>query len=192
VIEKSNLVQRTEKTLVRLQAMADTFVPGGENDPLKQALAVEEDKMKVFEAKMTPMILRAPTNGVVTMIHRHAGEQVMAGEPIATVTSTNSQRIVGCLPQNFPLDPCIGMAVQVRTRTSRRRSAVARIIGVSPQLEPITNALMAPLMLGRAAVVPMGRIISVSLPRELNLKPGEPVDVTLRPGQERGQPVRAN
>jgi multidrug resistance efflux pump len=179
VTEKSNLVQRTEKTLIRLQSMTDMFVPGGENDPIKQALAVEEEKMKVFEAKMAPMLLCAPTNGVVTLIHRHAGEQVQAGEPIATITATNSQRIVGCLPQNFPVEPRLGMVVQVRARTAKRQAAPAQIIGISPHLEPITNLVMAPMMMGRATIVPMGRIISVSLPPGLNLHPGEPVDVTL-------------
>ena len=159
--------------------MADTYVPGGENDPIKQALALEEERMKVFEARMAPMLLFAPTNGVVTMIYRHAGEQVLAGEPIAIVTATNSQRIVGCLPQYYPVEPRVGMAVQVRTRSARRKAASARIIGVSPYFEPMTNVLMAPMILGRASVVPMGRIVSVSMPRELNLRPGEPVDVTL-------------
>ncbi len=179
VMEKSNLVQRTEKTLIRLQSMTDMFVPGGENDPIKQALAMEEEKMRVFEAKMAPMLLTAPTNGVVTMIYRHAGEQVIAGEPIATITCTNSHRIVGCLPQNFPCEPRLGMMVQVRARTTKRKSGSARIIGVSPHLELVTNSLMAPILLGRATVVPMGRIISVSLPENLSLRPGEPVDVSL-------------
>jgi multidrug resistance efflux pump len=179
VIEKSNLVHRTEKTLDRLKSMTDSFVPGGENDPIKQALAVEEDKMKVFEAKLTPLRLIAPTNGVVTTIHRHAGEQGLAGEPIATITGTNSERILGYLPENFPVEPRVGMAVQVRTRSFKRRNAPAQIIGVSPQLEPVTNVFVAPLVIRHAFIPSMGRIVSVALPRELKLRPGEPVDVSL-------------
>jgi multidrug resistance efflux pump len=43
VSEKEKIVALTEKSLERLSYMADSFVPGGENDPLKAALGVEED-----------------------------------------------------------------------------------------------------------------------------------------------------
>ena len=176
---KSNLVYRTEKTLERLKSIADTFVPGGENDPIRQAIAVEEDKARVFEAKMTPLMLRSPTNGTVTTIHRHSGEQVIAGEPIATITSPNSVRIVGFLPQNFPVAPCVGMEVEVCTRKLKRATARATVTGISPNLEAITNSLVAPLAVRPVLMPALGRKVSISLPAGLELLPGEPVDLTL-------------
>jgi len=179
VVEKSNLVQRTEKTLDRLKTMAETFVPGGENDPIKQALAVEEDKMKVFEAKASPLRLFAPTGGVVTVIQRHAGEQVLAGEPIAIITSSEGGRIVGFLPEHFPIVPRVGMEVEVRKRALPRERARATVLGVSPHLESITNSLVPPVAVHPVVVPATRRVISISLPAALNLLPGEPVDLAL-------------
>lgn len=179
LLGKSNLVQRTEKALDRLKSVADAFVPGGENDPIRQAIELEEDKARVFEAKLLPLRLVSPTNGIVTEVHRHTGEQVTAGEPIATITCPHGTRIVGYLPQNFPVTPQVGMPVEVITRTLRRMKGCAIVLGVSPHLESITNSLVAPLAVRPVVVAPMGRRVSISLPAGLELLPGEPVDLTL-------------
>lgn len=179
LLGKSNLVQRTEKALERLKSVADAFVPGGENDPIRQAIELEEDKARVFEAKLLPLRLESPTNGIVTAVHRHAGEQIIAGEPIATITSTRAVRIIGFLPQNFPVDPQVGMRVEVRTRTTKRSRGCATILGVGPNLESVTNSLVAPLAVRPVVLAPLGRRVSVSLPEGLELLPGEPVDLML-------------
>jgi multidrug resistance efflux pump len=187
LLGKSNLVQRTEKSLERLKSVADAFVPGGENDPIRQAIELEEHKARAFESKMLPLRLESPTNGVVTEVHRHAGEQIIAGEPIATITSTRAVRIVGYLPQNFPVAPQVGMPVEVRTRRPRRATGCATILGISPNLESITNSLVLPLAVRPVLVPPLGRKVSISLPEGLELLPGEPVDLTLleKPAQAR-------
>jgi multidrug resistance efflux pump len=179
VAEKEKLVDRSEKALERLKFMADQYVPGGENDPLRQALAVQEEQTRVFEAKMAPLRLLSPTNGVVTTVHRHSGEQILAGQPIATITASESPRIIGYLPQDFPFEPCVGTEVEVRTRDRRRRSGRASITGISPHLQSITNALVPPVAVRPQPLAPLGRIVSISLPRELKLLPGQPVDVTV-------------
>jgi len=179
LLGKSNLVERTEKSLERLKSVADAYVPGGENDPIRQAIELEEDKTRVFEAKLLPLRLQSPTNGIVTEVHRHAGEQIIAGEPIATITSTQALRIVGYLPQNFPIAPQVGMTVEVSTRSLIRRKACAKVIGVSPHLESITNSLVAPLAARPVLIAPMGRKISINLPADLALLPGEPVNLLL-------------
>jgi multidrug resistance efflux pump len=186
VSEKEKIVALTEKSLERLSYMADTFVPGGENDPLKAALAIEEEKMKVFQAKMKPVELQAPIDGIATILHKRPGEQVLPGEAIVTITSRKAERIVGYLPQAFPINPKVGMKVEVATRSPlslHRTKGMATITGVSPHLESITNAFLRPG--GPQSTVPvMGRIVSVSLPADLNLLPGQPLDITLLPTSE--------
>ncbi len=179
MLGKSNLVERTEKALERLKSVADAFVPGGESDPIRQAIELEEDKTRVFEAKLLPLRLKSPTNGIVTEVHRHAGEHIIAGEPIATITSTHFGRIVGYIPQNFPITPQVGMQVEVSTRTSKRRKGCATVLGISPYLESITNSLVAPVSTRPVYMAAMGRKVSISLPAGLELLPGEPVDLTL-------------
>ena len=186
VAAKEEIVQLTAKSLERLAYMADTFVPGGENDPLKAALGVEEEKMKLFQAKLKPMELQAPIDGIITILHKRPGEQVLPGEAVATITSRKAERIVGYLPQAFPINPTVGMKVQVSTRTPfsfGRSRSTATITGVSPHLESITNVVVRPYSPNLDVPV-LGRVISVSLPVDLKLLPGQPLDITLLPAAE--------
>ena len=180
VAERQELVDRTVKALERLAFMADAFLPGGENDPLKQALAVEEDKVKIFEAKAAPLRLVAPTNGVVTVIHHHPGEQIRAGDPLVTITMKHSERIIGYLDAEYSLQPEVGMEVEVSTRDFRPRRAMATVTGVSPHVQSVTNVVVRPIAIRHGTVTPVVRLITVSLPASLELAPGQPVDLRLR------------
>jgi len=190
VAEKEKIVALTEKSLERLSYMADSFVPGGENDPLRAALGVEEDKVKLFQAKMRPLELQAPIDGIVTVLHKRPGEQVLPGDPIVTITARKPERILGYLPQAFPINPTVGMKVEVATRSPLsfwRVSSIATITGVSPHLETITNLLVRPITPGLSAdqqLPVLGRVVSISLPADLKLLPGQPLDITLLPTKE--------
>ena len=187
VAEKEKIVALTEKSLERLSYMADSFVPGGENDPLRAALGVEEEKMKLFQAKMRPLELQSPIDGIVTLLHKRPGEQVLPGDPIVTITARKPERILGYLPQAFPINPTVGMKVEVTTRSPLsfwRIRSVATITGVSPHLETITNLLVRPIVPGLSMdqqLPVLGRVISISLPTDLKLLPGQPLDITLLP-----------
>ena len=190
VEEKEKIVALTEKSLERLAYMADSFVPGGENDPLKAALTIEEDKVKLFQAKLRPLELQAPIDGIVTVLHKRAGEQVLPGDAILTITARKPERILGYLPQSFPINPSVGMKVEVATRSPLalwKTRTVATIVGVSPHLETITNLLMRPITPGISAdqqVPVLGRVVTISLPPDLKLLPGQPLDIRLLPAEE--------
>lgn len=178
VQEKTRVVATTEKTLERLAFLAEAYVPGGENDPIKQALRMEEDAIRVFEQKMKPLHLVAPIDGIVTVINRRAGEQVLAGEPLVMVTSRRSDRIVAYVPRTSPVNPQVGMRVEVSTRKLKRETCEAQIIGVGPHWEGVNNPMILPPMAAQPVFIPaIGRPISVSLPVGLDLLPGELVDL---------------
>ena len=181
VEEKAKIVVATQKTLERLAYMANEPTPGGDNDPLKQALLVEEEKIKIFEQKMKPLQLRAPISGIVTAVHHQAGEQVPPGQPIVFITSKESGRIVGFLPPASPITPRLGMKVEVRTRSPKRVTAMAKVTGLGPHLESVTNSMVQPVLVRPTVVQPLGRPISISLPPELKLLPGAPVDLRFCP-----------
>jgi multidrug resistance efflux pump len=179
VAERTQLVSRTEKALERLAFMADAFLPGGENDPLKQALSVEEEKIKIFEAKIAPLRLTAPTGGVVTAVYHHAGEQITAGETVVAITTKTGERIIGYVPEGYPGRPELGMEVEVTTRGFLRQRGKSAVSGVSPRLEPVTNSLVQPVAVRPAAIYPYVRVITITMPAGLELAPGQPVDLRL-------------
>src|SRR5262249_20335407 len=97
------------------------------------------------------------------------------------ITAKHSERIVGYLPPTFPLTPKLGMTVEVQTRTFRRQKCTARIIGLGPHMEAVTNTMISPPIAVRPVLMPAtGRPVSISLPLGLSLMPGELVDVTIQ------------
>ena len=70
------------------------------------------------------------------------------------------------------------MAVEVRTRTTRRIVSRARVEHVGAQFEVITNGLAIARQDGLADY---GLPIAVSIPDGLRLRPGERVDMELMP-----------
>jgi hypothetical protein len=71
--------------------------------------------------------------------------------------------------------PKVGDVVNVRTRTTRRVSMDAQVVKVGTQLEPI-GALLLPTI---KTIPEIGLPIALTLPPELNLLPGEVVDLKL-------------
>lgn len=122
-----------------------------------------------------PLVLRAPISGKISSINRHAGERVQAGAPIVTITSTTANRIVAYVRQPLNFHPKLGDVVSVRTRTTRRRTSDAQIIKIGTQLEPI-SAIFLPLA---KMPVETGLPIALTLPPELDLLPGEIVDLKI-------------
>ena len=175
VQEKGTLLKEMEKTLERLSFLADSFIPGSENDPLRQAIKVQEAQTRALEDRIRPLPLLSPMDGIVTAVYRRRGEQLIAGLPVAEITSTKIERIVGQLPQSVPLSPEVGMQVRVQTRGLHRRVGQAQIIGLSPHLEVDTNTV------GRTASPLPYRVFSVNVPTNMALLPGETVELTLQP-----------
>lgn len=59
VEQKSNIVTQTGKGLERLNGLADAFVIGSENDPIRQILQVEE-RVRLFREKRRPTQIASP------------------------------------------------------------------------------------------------------------------------------------
>ena len=68
--------------------------------------------------------------------------------------------------------------MEVRTRSLRRQAGLATITHVGAQLEPITQALRP---LANSQMNESGLPVSINVPTDLKLLPGEIVDVVLNP-----------
>jgi multidrug resistance efflux pump len=148
---------------------------------LRAAIAVQESKLRLTEAELSPITLRAPVDGMVNLIFHRTGEAIMAGEPIVTIAAYDSVRIVSYIRAPVMNEPSVGTRVEVRSRGPRREVGFANIVEVGTQLENIVPALAAPV---KFSAVELGLPISVSLPSNLRIRPGELVDIVLLPQQE--------
>jgi multidrug resistance efflux pump len=135
-------------------------------------------KAKELEVELTlkPTVLKAPIDGIISAILRRAGEKVVRGEAILTISSPHSDRIVGYVRQPLRFAPTTNDTVLVRARSGKRQTAIAPILKVGAQMEPINPALISL----DATRVEVGLPILVGLPPGLPLLPGEYVDLSIR------------
>lgn len=144
--------------------------------PITAAINAQEKELVLAEAELSPITLRSPMSGIVSHVHRTLGENVTAGEPILTVSATQTDQILGYLPLPSELEPEPGMEVLVSRRSGNRESSMGRILQIGPQVEAITNmALINP-----NNPVQIGLPIFVSRPPNLPLRPGEVVDLDIQ------------
>jgi len=160
-----------EKEHVLPKLLADTT-----NNASVIEQAIEAQTRRILAASSN-IVLLAPMDGIITSMTNTVGERVMGGSAIATISSTKAERIIAYMRQPIATAPKPGDTVQVRRRTFRRQTATATISDVGPQLEPVSPALMLP----GVGKVDLGLPFAVNLPSQLNLLPGEIVDVIYEP-----------
>ena len=179
VRELSRLVTEGEAHLKSLQ-LTNTPDPSKVSaDPLLAAIGVQETKLKLTEAELSPIPLRAPMDGIVSTIYHRAGEAVNAGQPIVAIATFNAVRIVGYLRPPILEEPKVGAQVIVRTRGLRREVGPARVLEVGSQMESVPATLLGPV---KFANVELGLPVDISLPTNVKIRPGELVDIYL-PGK---------
>ncbi|RME94680.1 MAG: HlyD family efflux transporter periplasmic adaptor subunit [Verrucomicrobia bacterium] len=194
VREMEAMVARIETSMKKFQR-ADIERAGDSNEAgLRAALDLQESRLRQAEAELAPLVLRAPIDGVVSAVHRRSGENVTAGDPILTITSPRSDRIVAYVVPPIRLEPRPGMEVEVIRRSGRRESARARITHVGQYMEMLPqsltgNAVGEPILVGRDRLpggatgpITWGIPLEITLPPELGLRPGELVDLRWVPG----------
>lgn len=176
VAELEKLVVDAEGRLAQAASTAGAFTNFSADTTLPQAVErLIAERRNSEQTQKTPIVLRAPIDGTVSMINRRAGENVLAGDIILTIHALEGDRIVTYLRPGVALEPARGMAVTVRCRTPKREQAVAKIEEVGHHYEAITNlALLRP-----GVPFELGRPVAIGVPASLRsvLKPGELVDL---------------
>jgi multidrug resistance efflux pump len=178
VEEQGKLVAEGETNLQSLQVTNAAEISIVSSDPLVAAIAVQESKLRLTEAELSPLVVKAPIDGIVTTIFHRAGEAVTAGQPIVAIATLNPVRIVGYLRAPLAAQPTVGMEVQVRTRGLRREVGKATVTEVGTQLESVPATLLGPI---NFVNIVQGLPVDISLPANLKILPGELVDITLPP-----------
>lgn len=177
VDELARLVEEQSQNFDQLQVTNAVELSKITDEPLRVAIAAQESKLRLTEAELSPITLRAPVDGMVDLLYHRAGEAVNAGEPIVAIAPLNAVRIVGYLRPPVMREPKPGDHVEVRTRGPRRLVGTGEVLEVGSQFEPIAPALQAPMKL---TAVELGLPLGISLPSGMNIRPGELVDLTLQ------------
>ena len=164
----SYLAER-EKVLPKLKVDASNLVYAVTKDIQAQA-----DRLLNAQSNIT---LRAPIDGMVSVINHRAGERVVPGNTIVVVTPLKSDRIIAFMRQPINAKPIPNEWVQVRRQTFQREVGFGKIVQVGTQLQQIDPTLFPP----GAKVTDMGLPFLVKMKDLMDLSPGERVDVILNP-----------
>lgn len=171
--ERERLVGELDASIKRLApadaARFDIVI----NDKINQAIAAQEQLLSMGAKTVK---LRAPIGGLVSAIHHRPGERIRRGEPIVTITATNSDRIVAYFRQ-APIQPLQeGDPVEVRSRMNRRQTGLGKVLRVGHHYEAISTNIAA----ANPDFAPRGLPVLISLPENMGLLPGELVDLVLQ------------
>jgi multidrug resistance efflux pump len=128
--------------------------------------------------------LRSPLDGTISAISNRVGEMVLGGRPILVITANESTNILAYARQPLNTTPRIGDNVLVRKQTFRRQVGLAKVIQVGSQLEPIDRPLLGGGAAGVRYGYDLGLPFLITVPKGLELAPGERVDVVLNPSQK--------
>ena len=140
VEERAQVVSEIEKKLKELKVPESWENPQSTSPAISAAVAVQDERLRLTETQLNPVALKAPMSGVVHKIFRRSGENVVAGEPILTVSAAHAQRIIGYMRQPLPFEPKVGDIVKVYTRRPHRQSANATIQQVEATVVAVERA----------------------------------------------------
>ena len=179
IAEQGQLVDQMGESMSHLDpALAE------EDDDLsgsvKAALAVEEQALVSIEDQLRPIPLTAPMGGFISVVHRRDGENVLAGEPILTISADRAEHIIAYVRQPFTTEPSPGQRLTLRSRGRGGQAAEAQVVRIGSHLEPILPELI-PLRPGGSSTVEYGLPILVNIPDGFRILPGEMVDLHLLP-----------
>jgi multidrug resistance efflux pump len=136
------------------------------------ALNAKRDELELL---LKPSTLRAPIDGMVSIVHKRQGERILRGDSVATILDPVARRIIGYVRQPVSLVPTTNDNVQILKRTAPSLATQGRIERIGAQFEFINPALLA----ADSKRMEVGLPILVSVPPGFPLVPGEYVTLTI-------------
>lgn len=162
---------RMAKLPAAAQADVEAFV-----GPLREAITAQQHRIREIETQIDALRIEAPASGVIVAIHRRPGQAVRAGDPIITIAEEHSTRIIAYVRTDQRFEPHVDMPVSVKRRTDPGRAHESRVEMIGPQVE-----LIPPDQLRNPTVPEWGLPVTIALPTDVELRPGEVVDLIFEP-----------
>lgn len=142
--------------------------------PLREAVSVEEARLREIDVQRESLVLRSPVAGQVSQVWCRGGQSLRPGDPVLTIAESEVRDIVVYVGEAHAHRFTVEAAVSVSRRGVPRDVARSTVVSVGDSVQPL------PQRLWRDPRVPgYGRAVVVASVPALNLSPGEVVDVAL-------------
>lgn len=139
-------------------------------EALRQAIVVQELRLRSLEIQREHMVMRAPTRGVIASLAASKGRSLVLGQEILRILPHQSG-VVFFQPQLAAATIQAGAKVEV-SRMGSSQVVEAIVADVAPQVDTIPASLWRD-----PAVAEYGRATRLSPTPTLHLVPGDPVQV---------------
>lgn len=143
--------------------------------PIDAQIEIQQATVDLLQVELDDLEIRSPIAGLISAIHFRPGQSVLPGDPIVTISSVESNRIIFYVRQGMNVDPVVNQPVRIRQRRRGARRVDSRIVDIGPGYELVPLELRSDPMMNE-----LGHPILIEIPEELALRPGELVDVEFR------------
>ena len=179
--ENEHLQAETEQNLRQAQQRRDEFAQYLPQHPstddflnvIHKAIKVQEQLIEQVLARREVLILKSPlSNGIVSMIQRRAGETVLPGEPILTITEIKPTEIVAYASEKQIGRIKENMTVELIKTSEPAQIAVSQVVHLGHVME-----LMPQRLWQNPNVAQWGRPMLIKVPPGFGLILGETVGI---------------
>jgi multidrug resistance efflux pump len=178
------LLAQTEREWEGAKARREAYerkLPAGSGEqvllePLRQALEVEEARIKEIEIQRAALVLRSPVTGQVSQVLCSAGQTVRPGDPMLTVVEASVRNVLIYVDEADGRRFSVRAHARITRRAPARGTAASVVVSVGDSIQPLP-----PRLWRDPRVASYGRAVVVAPVEALGLSPGELVDVRIDP-----------
>ncbi len=145
-------------------------------DAQRAQVAQAEASVRIYDAILANMTIRAPFDGVVSVRHREPGEIVQAGSPILTVMNPDDRWVRIYIPENRIGAVRLGQSVGITADTYPDKTYQGEVIFIASEAEFTPKTVQT--VEERVKLVYAVKVRIAGDP-SYELKPGMPADVRL-------------
>ena len=143
--------------------------------PIRKGIIAQEARVKELRYQGELLHLRSPIDGQISAVYVQPGQVVEAGSPIVAVSGSDSSYIVSYLRERQNAEAYVGMKVVVSTRGSNPQSYETTVERVGPAVEMVPGHQLVSQQMAE-----WGRPVTISVPEDFVLTPGELVNITFK------------
>jgi multidrug resistance efflux pump len=180
--ENENTLAQVELDLENTQRRRDSFTrhhaaPPTLNkalEPLRAALAVQQRRIDELSLNRAMLVLRSPMDGIVSEVLRGAGETLLAGEPVLTVTASQPSQVIAyaTAAQAGRLEAGTPAELEVIRQGRPKRVAQSRVVATGPTVQRLPERLWQ-----NPAVPEWGWPVKIAIAPKLGARSGEIVGI---------------
>lgn len=134
---EAQLITKEEVEHVRYKEVADEY----ELERARQAVQIARDQLRSLEMELEKTRITAPFDGIIARRYVRAGQQVAVGDRLFWVTAVSPLQVKFTLPEKFLAKLKRGNKLEVVAAEVPGPSHTARIIQISPVIDPSSGTI---------------------------------------------------